>query len=306
MNALPYFLIVVLLLAGGCAPATSQEPSALSRPEVSVKELDRQLDNLTEQIISNLTVNKYAKVAVVEFSDLDGKVSPLGKYLAEELTTRLFRAGKFEIIERKLLAKMLEEQKLNVSGLIDENTAQKIGMTLGVDAITTGTVSDLNTSIKINARLIAPQTGVVFAVASATVPVDKEIAILLHKKGRILRTGDPGRFDGTWNVAIVCPLHTDGALGYTHKFQARVQDGVLRGQRGLEGSPGFLTLSGRINPDGSALLEAYGLTGDPKFAVDRAKDGTPYSFHVTASFEGTHGTGSRVEARVCTLTFDRQ
>jgi hypothetical protein len=99
---------------------------------------------------------------------------------------------------------------------------------------------------------------------------------------------------------------TDGALGYTYEFQARVKDSVLRGQYGSEGRPGYLTLSGTIKPDGSSLMSAHGITGDPKYSVDRVQKDTPYSYHVTARFEESRGTGSRVEVRACTLTFVKQ
>ena len=80
------------------------------------------------------------------------------------------------------MTKMMEEQKLNASGLIDEKTASKLARILGVDALTTGTLAELNTSVKINARLIAVETGSVFAVASVKVPMNKEVEILLLNK----------------------------------------------------------------------------------------------------------------------------
>lgn len=306
MKPLSCFLFAALVVTGGCAPSRQSGQANLSQQPALAMEFDQQLDALAEQIAGGLAGNGTIKVAVVEFSDLAGKTSPLGRFMAEELTTRLFRTGKFEIIERQLLDKILAEQKLSASGLLDEQTAQKIGMTLGVEALTTGTVSDLGASIKVNARLIAPRTGAVFAVASVTVPVDKTVESLLPKERRAMSSSAANQFDGPWEVAVVCPPHTDGALAYTYQFKAMVKDSVLHGQYGAEGTPGSLTLRGRIEPDGSATIFAKGLIGDPKYAVDRAPKSSPYSYHVNASFAGAHGSGTRVEARACTLTFDRQ
>ena len=116
-------------------------------------------------------------------------------------------------------------------------------------------------------------------------------------------TLEAGRFDGTWDVTLVCPTHTDGGLGYIYQFVTGVQDGVLHGQHGSEGSPGSLTLKGKIQPDGSASLDARGHTADPSYSVGRAPRSTAYSYHITARFEGSRGTGSRVEARICNLSF---
>ena len=155
----------------------------VNRPALTpAKELDRQLDNLSGQLIGNLAAQKTSKIAVVEFSNLDGSVSELGKYLAEELTTRLFRCGKVQIVERSLLNKTLEEQKLSAYGMVDQKTAKTFGSLFGADAIMTGTVSLLDANVKIHARLISTQTGEVFAAASVTVPIGKELEGLMGKK----------------------------------------------------------------------------------------------------------------------------
>jgi class 3 adenylate cyclase len=118
--------------------------------------------------------------------------------------------------------------------------------------------------------------------------------------------GSAGRFDGTWNVTIDCPKYSDGALGYVYELVAQVRDGYLRGEQGTEGSPGSLKLQGEIQPDGSARLDAKGLTGDPKYNVKGVSSGVPYAYQVAARFEGSRGTGRRLQLRACDLTFTRQ
>jgi class 3 adenylate cyclase/F0F1-type ATP synthase membrane subunit b/b' len=117
--------------------------------------------------------------------------------------------------------------------------------------------------------------------------------------------GSAGSFDGTWNVTIVCAASSDGALGYTFEFPAQVKDGFLRGDQGIEGNSSWLRLQGQIQPDGSATLNASGLTGDAKFSGGYGK-GTPYGYLATARFEGSHGTGRRLAGRTCDLRFAKQ
>ena len=38
---------------------------------------------------------------------------------------------------------------------------------------------------------------------------------------------------------------------------------MLHGEHELTSQPGWLSLDGRIQPDGAANLEAHGITGDP-------------------------------------------
>ncbi len=119
-------------------------------------------------------------------------------------------------------------------------------------------------------------------------------------------TVNAARFDGNWNVTVVCAKTPDGALGYTLEFVAQVKDGFLRGDQGTEGSSGWLRLEGPIQPDGSARLDARGITGDPKYNVKAVAKGAPYSYHVAARFLGSSGTGNRLELRACDLRFAKQ
>lgn len=117
--------------------------------------------------------------------------------------------------------------------------------------------------------------------------------------------GAASAFDGEWNVALNCSTSPDGALGYTFYFPARVTGGVLKGEHGTSGQPAWLSLEGRIGPDGSATLLARGLTNRPVYTMGRVSTGTPYFYHVNARFDARHGTGQRVEGRECTYTFTR-
>jgi hypothetical protein len=114
-----------------------------------------------------------------------------------------------------------------------------------------------------------------------------------------------GPFDGNWVTTILCPSSA-GAKGYTYHFLSQVTGGVLHGQYGTPGRTPSLTVEGRINPDGTARLNASGLTGDPDYAVGHVRQGSPVAYHIAARFEGSRGTGSRLETRSCNVSFVRQ
>ena len=136
--------------------------------------------------------------------------------------------------------------------------------------------------------------------------VSTAFAVIVPDKTSRAAAGSASRFDGRWKVAVSCPKHEDGALGYTVDLAANVKEGLLRGEFGAEGKPGWLLLQGEINADGSATLNAKGLTADPKLNVKNVRSGTPYSYQVAAHFDGMSGTGRRLQLRACVLTFAKQ
>lgn len=68
--------------------------------------------------------------------------------------------------------------------------------------------------------------------------------------------------------------------------------------------PGSRTLSGKLQPDGKASLDARGMVGDPRNTANRLSRGTVFAYRVAAVFEGPRGVGYRADdVRPCTLTF---
>ena len=141
-------------------------------------EIERATQDLCEQIVASYKAGTQTRIAVVEFADLRGGVTDFGRLLAEELITRLF-SQKYNVVERFLLNKAIEEHKLQLQGLVDPDSAKQLGKILGVDAIVTGTVADLGTSLRVNARLIATETGAVFSAAAVTIQKTAEVQQLI-------------------------------------------------------------------------------------------------------------------------------
>jgi len=113
-------------------------------------------------------------------------------------------------------------------------------------------------------------------------------------------------FDGKWLTTVSCENARD-ALGYSFRFDSEVKDGNFRGQHGTEGQPSSLLIEGKIDADGSAKLYATGRTGSKEYVPGRdTPRGTEYSYNIDAHFKGSKGTGTRVEGRPCSFTFEKQ
>lgn len=111
---------------------------------------------------------KKTKIAVLDFQ-LQGEgyeTADMGKIVAEWLITALVKEGRFDVIERRLLQKVLEEQKFGVSGLADESTAAKLGRILGAKIVITGSVMRFQNIIEANARIIEVESTSIIAAES--------------------------------------------------------------------------------------------------------------------------------------------
>ena len=153
---------IPITLAISCLPSWAQTGGSL----------EEALAEIVTRLSQQMQESEIKKVAVVPFPDLNGFQSALGEFLAEELITQLFvqNPGRFAVVERRQLNKVLAEQQLSTSSVFEADNITKLGKILGVDAIVTGSIADLGAEVKINARAIAISTASVFAAAAAKAP----------------------------------------------------------------------------------------------------------------------------------------
>ncbi len=107
------------------------------------------------------------KIAVLDFQlQGSGHGEDDGKIVAEWLITAFVKEGRFEVIERSLLEKIIEEQKLAMSGIVDTSSAIELGKLLGVKAIISGSLMRFQNILEVNARIIDVQDASIIAAES--------------------------------------------------------------------------------------------------------------------------------------------
>jgi len=107
------------------------------------------------------------RVAVLEFNVKgDIGLKDAGSVAAEWLSAALTGSSSFLVLERVLLDKVLEEQSIQVSGMIDESTSAKIGQLFGAQAIVAGSLVAWNQTVTLTAHVIDVGTGAVLRSAT--------------------------------------------------------------------------------------------------------------------------------------------
>jgi curli biogenesis system outer membrane secretion channel CsgG len=111
-------------------------------------------------------------LAVMEFADVrqakeKGEYDNPAMIIQEKMISGLVNQGFFRVIERQQLEKVLAEQKLQLSGMIDNSSAVEIGKMLGADGIMVGSITEYGRTIypkarlTVNVRVIEVKTGLV-------------------------------------------------------------------------------------------------------------------------------------------------
>jgi TolB-like protein len=119
-------------------------------------------------------------VAAVDFTDLQGNVTELGRFLAEEFSIALAGEAKgFEVVDRTHLKSLLQEHKLAATGIIDPPTARKLGQIAGVELLVTGSITPFGDSVRLSVKLLETATAKMLGAATADIPKTKAVEELL-------------------------------------------------------------------------------------------------------------------------------
>jgi curli biogenesis system outer membrane secretion channel CsgG len=159
----PQRLLAVIICTLFCATVLAQD-------------IDTELSKLADNLAGQIKDQGKKKVTVIDFTDLQGGSSELGKYIAEQLTVDLVISKKdFSVLDRANLKSILAEHKLTATGLIDPDTAKKLGQFAGVDAIILGTITPKDQNIALTAKIITTDTAEIIGAAKAAFKADRTI-----------------------------------------------------------------------------------------------------------------------------------
>jgi TolB-like protein len=161
--------------------------AVLLAPFSAATAYEKEIKGISSDIAERVSAAGKKTIAVVDFTDLQGNITELGRFIAEELSVDLTLSAKgFEVVDRQHLSSILKEHKLSAAGLVDPNTVKKLGQIAGVDAIVTGSVTPFGDSIRVTCKVIATDTAKVIGASKSDIAKTKAIEELL---GRGIESG---------------------------------------------------------------------------------------------------------------------
>ncbi len=152
---------------------------------VMAEDLDTSLDSLASGLADSIHQAGLQRIGIPEFTSgggkLGGNTGAAGQYVAEKLEEFLFNRaqGKFSIVERRKLNTVLQEAKIQASGLTDEKTSQDLlGKIQGLDSLVVGNLTRAGKSLKLNAKVVRLPEADFVGIKSGSAELDSDLAAL--------------------------------------------------------------------------------------------------------------------------------
>ncbi|GHV22644.1 hypothetical protein FACS189494_09760 [Spirochaetia bacterium] len=126
-----------------------------------------------------------SKVVVFNFT---AKNQELSDYISDTLTAALVNGTSFTVVDRRNLEMLHQELKFQMSGEVDEATAQAIGKKLGAQSIISGSIEPLGNLYRLQVQAIEVSTAKIQAMRNYNIENDPLIAAIIGKRRTLFDT----------------------------------------------------------------------------------------------------------------------
>jgi TolB-like protein len=108
----------------------------------------------------------------------------LSNYIIDTLTANFVNADFFTVVDRRSLEMLRKEMDFQLSGEVDEKTAQAIGRKLGAQSIISGKVETLGDMYRFQLQATEVETAMIQGIQGIIIKSDATLASLIGKQGR--------------------------------------------------------------------------------------------------------------------------
>ncbi|MCI0596837.1 MAG: hypothetical protein L0Z48_09915 [candidate division Zixibacteria bacterium] len=139
---------------------------------------EKELNKLAGSLTQKLVEGRKKKVAIVDFTDMEGHTTYAGRFLAEELSVQLSNLGsrtEFEVVDRLRLKSLLKEQGLEATGWVDPMMGKKLKKAAGINAIIAGNLTPFGDSLHLSVKILDAGNAKILFATSTDFPKSKII-----------------------------------------------------------------------------------------------------------------------------------
>jgi Mg-chelatase subunit ChlD len=156
------------------------DESYFSADKIDSETREQTLDKLFSEALRNLSdyssyrVTPETTCAIMPIVPASGSngLDSTAEYFSTNLTLSAGKAKLFKIVERKDLQKILSEMELQLSGIVDEATAVKVGELIGAEVMIIGELYRVADRFEIYLKLVRVETAEVLAVTKLKISAD--------------------------------------------------------------------------------------------------------------------------------------
>jgi len=190
-----FFIIIGLILLCAVLAACSGSPAPVLRPD----ELDAAIRETSNYL--NKQLPRGNKLAIL---NIQSEFPALSEYIIDELIANTVNDRVFSVVDRQQLNTIRAELDFQMSGEVDDKTAQALGRMTGAQIIISGAVSRIGDLYRMRIRALSVQNAEIAGQFNRNIPDGPTVAALVRSKA----TG----YGGTAGTSRIVPLVSGRAV----------------------------------------------------------------------------------------------
>ena len=153
-------------------------------PAHAASSYEESLKQLAEGVIADAVKAKKNRVAVLDFTDAKGAVTPIGQFLAEELSTQILVAGEIKVVDRTVVDATLKTFHVTQLEPAQANGVKQAAKALQADVFLTGSYSDSPDGFRVTVKLLSPGTMQSLGATRGAIPKIGPLAELIKEANK--------------------------------------------------------------------------------------------------------------------------
>jgi len=156
------FIIFMLFFLSGCMMMGMHKfgRSATSEAAQPVQSESMLIDQLIFNITNDLSKEPQLTIESLAVWYIEARSSSIDtENIRQKIINRLVNNTSYKVVSREHLDKLLTEQSLTLSGIIDSSNANEMGKLIGVEGFVTGYFSKNDDRIELSLKIIQTQNG---------------------------------------------------------------------------------------------------------------------------------------------------
>ena len=153
-------------------------------PAFAASPYEESLRQLAEGVIADAVKAGRGRLAVVDFTDAKGTVTPIGQFLAEELSTQILVAGELTVVDRTMLGSTVKKFHITQFEPAQAHAVKQAAKAMRADVFVNGSYLESPEGFRVTVKLLSPSTVQSLGATRGTIPKTGPLAELIKEANK--------------------------------------------------------------------------------------------------------------------------
>lgn len=153
-------------------------------PAYAASPYEESLKQLAEGVIADAVKAGRGRLAVVDFTDAKGAVTPIGKFLTEELGTQILVTGELKVVDRAMVGSTLKKFHVTQFEPAQAKAVNQAAKAVRADVFAIGSYLESPDNLRLTVKLVSPDTMHSLGATRGTLPKTGPLAELIKEANK--------------------------------------------------------------------------------------------------------------------------